>query len=277
MLIRASVCGIEVLGSPRSGTTWVAAVLSRSRFNRLIFEPEIHETVSLCDRDLREDGERAQARADVNKILRNRLQDRRSYRHGLTRFGYHRMNLLIRALVVKMIRCNLALDYLGSQPRSRCVFVLRSPRAVIRSQVRVDFGHLPRLEILMSNPGVHAFVHRHGYADRELTFVESLALRWVIENVYALSIASAADHVFIDYERLRDTPSLWRDLLSRLDVRVSESELQSTLSKPSATTFPNRAAYRMTAADHAALESLLAAFRVEEFCQSFQERALGAD
>lgn len=261
-----------VLGSPRSGTTWIASTISRSRFHRLLSEPEIHETLSLCDRELREPRELREARNDLEKVLDNRLMDRRSYRHGVTRFGYHRMNWLIRVLVVKMIRCNLAIDHLGAQTRSRCLFVLRCPRATIGSQVRVDFGHLPDLGILMESGGVRAFVERHGYADRELGFVESLALRWVIENVYAMEASSPTDHVRVQYEQLRDDPSLWPHLLDRLELRVPKAVLEaSTLREPSATTFPSRDAYRMTDDDKVALEALLSAFRVDEFLAEFRE------
>lgn len=268
---------VFVLGSPRSGTTWIASMLSRSRLHRLLFEPEIHETTSICDLELHAGSEVGEdARSDVEKVLRNRLVDLRSYRHGVTRFGYHRMNWVIRMLVVKSIRCNLAVDYLGSQSNSRCVFVLRDPWATIRSQARVEFGHLPELSQLLANPGVADFVGGRGYADRELSFAESLALRWVIENVYAIENSDAtARHVLVDYDRLCDRPALWRELLSQLRIRVPSGVLEQRVSEPSATSFPNRAAYRLTEQDEAAVESLLECFHVDEFRASYRSRALG--
>lgn len=266
-----------VLGSPRSGTTWIAAILSRSRLYRLVFEPEIHEARSICDREFHGDPVEARVQQEFQKILDNRLVDLRSYRHGVTRFGYHRWNWLIRVLVVKLIRCNLALDYLGSRPRSRCVFVLRCPRATIRSQARVAFGHLPELGTLLSNSGARGFVEERGWARPDLTFVETLALRWVIENVYAVQAADpSAGHVFVEYEQLRDRPGLWHELLGELGLRVAADALGDALAEPSATSFPDRAAYQLSAADEAAMESLLTSFGVDEFQDAFRQRAVGS-
>lgn len=250
-------------------------MISKPRRNRLLFEPEIHETVSLCDLELRGPTLPAEVRADLGKILRNCLNDPRSYRHGMTRFGYHQMNWLIRVLVVKLIRCNLALSHLGSMARSNCVFVLRNPHATVRSQARVSFGHLPQLAKLMENPGVKDFVQEHGYWDRPLTFAESLALRWVIENVYAIrSVKPSANHLLVEYERLRDQPALWAELLETLGVPLRSSDLERGRTRPSATSFPDRAAYQLTRADEAAVDVVFETFRVEEFQSEFRRRAV---
>jgi hypothetical protein len=207
---------VIVLGTGRSGTTWLAEQLAYAMRGRIIFEP-LHP-VANPGRDWV--GYRKYMRVNdpapewrelfdtiVLGILRNQWTDRFN-----SRFIYH-------ARVVKMIRGNLMLGWLArSYPEARIALVIRDPVDVARSQLRGNWpleieGFKTQPKMIEDYPILGTKLVTEAQSQFQLN-----VLHWAIENRVALdqlevARAMGAKVEAFSYQVLRDDREQFRAFL----------------------------------------------------------------
>jgi hypothetical protein len=221
---------ILVAGSPRSGTTWVGAVVATMTHARSVFEPMLLRRdgdfallrnrfvdEAALDRNYQlyirpEAGMRAPRYAALEAILGGRTHGR--WCDGNTRAGTYRRR------VIKEVRANLFLAYLADTwPELRIVWLIRHPVDVIDSQIGRaaegwQFDWYP--DCVLNQPEavddwLAPFVPRMRQAR---CLWERLAHKWCIETFIPLKqqVQERSNVVFVRYEDLRQRSSAWDDI-----------------------------------------------------------------
>jgi hypothetical protein len=232
-----------ILGSGRSGTTWLAEALARNSRSRLIFEP-FHPIWTPGPRELRlflapravEPG----MQALVERVLSGRTRKRPLGQIVITR--------LPRARVVKDIHsANLLPWYRSRFPQVPVVFAVRHPIATARSRLRHgDFYGLDRyLETARGRrqaedspvaPWLPAY-DEHRQDPDEL--VRGVA-EWCIENAYPLRQCASEGAMLVFYERAVREPAAELTRLAEFcapAIGAGEGLDLETLRRPSAKDF----------------------------------------
>jgi Sulfotransferase family len=231
---------ILVLGSGRSGTTWVQEVLSALPGYRIVFEPfhqknvrhfpQVGDYERLYQRKERSDG-----------VLADYL--RRLTREALppgSPLSREQSNLRIKAYqtVIKSIRLNLSAGWLREHFQGKLVFVLRDPVGVIRSWLTTGWGqrrdvgvYLRQSELV--NDYLLPCADYLQWLVKKGTVVERSAACWVIENGVAVRMLEQ-DVVSYD-EMVAEPVAGWEHLLAKLELPVP-SFLDEIVGRPSSTT-----------------------------------------
>ncbi len=231
---------IVVAGVGRSGSTWLADLLSAAPGVQEIFEP-LHPEQSARYRaylGLQAGNPQQYKRPYLppnrawpqwDALLEQALSGRlRSYRSD-----YHRTSFWPRRFVVKMIRANMMLGYLYDRFQPQIVFLTRHPCAVVLSRLRrvrqpwyADTASLLADEALVADflqPWVAEI-------EQERDLLGAHAVWWAVENAVARRDLATRPHEFVFYEHLCLRPE---EELGRLyaaldlgDVRVAQSLLR---------------------------------------------------
>jgi len=255
-----------ISGSGRSGTTWIQDSLASANGLRPVFEP-LHPYLSdvgneyahralAADEDhpaLKQFLVRAAAGRGPRLWTQYRQQLRwlfpppdefwskrdagRTKRHWskflreapkLTRDGFRREPL------IKCIRANLMLPWIARNLDCRVVLIVRHPGAVVESELRSRWNASFALERFRNDAKLHALTggRYRALLARELSSVEALTLRWLIENQWVVDAAAAHGVTIIHYEDLRSPhDNAWSRLCAALDVKHVPGK--QTLSVPS--------------------------------------------
>ena len=217
-----------VVGSGRSGTTWIADVIAKATNARIVFEPFLASrkgnfvlAQSLLSRErvarnyplyiparAEFDKERHEA---IERILRGRIRTFWSEMEARPGIFPHR--------VVKDIRANLFLGFIAENwPGVRIILVLRNPYSVISSQLeriahRWDF-EWDRADVLSQGDLMKDWLLPFSTTiERAHTPVERLANRWCIETYVGLRHLKGRPTAWVvSYEGLSADPSRWDNL-----------------------------------------------------------------
>jgi hypothetical protein len=248
-----------IAGSGRSGTTWVQDALADANDLRPIFEP-LHPWVSelgvkYSHKALSADEEHPDLRqfmADVSAGRRNRLWTRyrrqsrllfppagklasreglaglyRYWEKFLREFPDLRAASRRPAPLFKDIRANLMLGWLARHCDCRTVLILRHPGAVLESEMRGGWNAGSVLDRFRRDPRLHALTggRYRALLARELSPVEALATRWVIENQWPVERATDDGVTVVHYEHLKSTPETeWPRMCRALELTNVPSE-----------------------------------------------------
>jgi hypothetical protein len=243
-----------IAGSGRSGTTWILDSLAKANGLRPVFEP-LHPYVSevgfrYAHGALRSDErceDLAEFLADVGTGKKHGLwtKYRRQVRWLLpppaefsTRQDAgrtaHRWRKLFQDLpelvaasrrgepLFKCIRANLMLDWLVRAQGWKVVLIVRHPAAVIESELRGSWNAEFSLDRFRKSTSLYELTGGR-YASllaRNVTPVEALAVRWVVENQWVVQRATETGFTVVYYEHLRNAPEVWWPrVVSALDLR----------------------------------------------------------
>ena len=255
------VPGRIILGSGRSGTTWVQDCLAEANSLRPIFEP-LHEGESELGRRF---AYRILAPGDENEELKRYFRalaegrvrslwtDYRGRRQLLfpnpsklftvqglrgwlwvwRRHLSHRPQLRAASkrqqTLIKCIRGNLMAGWLSRDLGFGTVLLVRHPCASIESQVRsgVVWNPEPITERYRSDTRLHEATDGIylPLLSSQLTMLQMLTLNWVIENQGPVAQASAEGYTVAYYEDLRARPSVaWPYICKALGLSVVPSQ-----------------------------------------------------
>lgn len=263
--------GMRVIaGSGRSGTTWVLDALAAANNLRPVFEP-LHPYVSdvgarFAYRALSAEDEHPELERfllDVCADRRNRLWTR--YRQqrdwirpplgrlatkdGLGRFfrrwrrflkDFRDLDAAGRGLdpLIKCIRANLMLGWLARRSESRTVLIVRHPGAVIESELRGEWNAEFALNRFRADSRLHELTsdRYRSLLARDLSPVEALTARWVIENQWPIDQAAGNGVTVVHYERLKAHPDTeWQRVCGALNLaRRPEASILARPSQQSA-------------------------------------------
>jgi hypothetical protein len=242
-----------ILGSGRSGTTWVLDCLAEANNLRPIFEPlhpaesalglrYAHEVATIDDKD------EVLARHFRDLIagrIHSRWIDYRGARRVLfpspskfTSFSatkswirswrkYLDNRITLRAsaqrqdVLVKCIRANLMASWLTRTMGFRAALIVRHPCAVVESRYRLRWNPSVVLTRYHGNRRLHELTGGRYWdlLNSELTFVQALTLTWIIENQWPVEHSQEGGYSVVFYEDLVSNPSTsWRILCDSLDL-----------------------------------------------------------
>jgi hypothetical protein len=260
-----------ILGSGRSGTTWVLDCLANANELRPIFEPLHPQESPIAARYAYE----VLASGDENEVLkryfldlaaghiRSRWIDYRApqnlYRPTLSRLlsdpgyakrwlrrwpGYLESRRVLRDAVrrkstlIKCIRGNLMAGWLARTVGFRTALIVRHPCAVVESQYRLQWGALwdpkPVLARYRANDRLDELTggRYRPLLSAELTMLQALTLNWVIENQWPVERSGRDGFAVTYYEDLASSrEGSWASLCAALGLPGIPDQAQ--LSKPS--------------------------------------------
>jgi Sulfotransferase family len=223
---------VFVVGSGRSGTTWIGGTIASCSGCIPVHEPLYRNAVAetpqwgvnsrLPGPYLRAEESHAQwaaffdallagkisnayTRQDWTKVpeflTRWRVLERIGYR--LARIQYRCRAMLGNRFVIKEVRANLMLDWLAAHTGARIVFLIRHPCSVIGSRMRYkDPGFEGGAEDILCQPLLmHDFLEpfRSTIVAAD-TPLRRHAIIWCVENLVALSQIRSRDWLFCFYE-----------------------------------------------------------------------------
>ena len=257
-----------ILGSGRSGTTWVQDCVAKANRLRPIFEPlhegeselggrfayrmltatDENEELERYFRDLSEGRLRSlwidyRGRKQLLLPHPRRFSSVRAFRGYMLFWKRHlsdrmKLHAALRhnQTLIKCIRANLMAGWLSKTLGFQIVLLVRHPCASVESQFRnaATWNPVPIVERYQSDTRLHE-ASKGIYLDllnSRLTRLQALALNWVIENQGPVARASREDYSVIYYEDLRDRPSVAWPMISAA-LGLSDVPEQEIIDMPS--------------------------------------------
>ncbi len=222
---------VLLLGTGRSGTTWLAGLLAGAFRYRLLFEPfqpdKVEGAELIADRYF-DPGEIPEEAIDFcERALNDRIDNDWIACNSNRRLRMHRWRFWPRVRICKSIRSNLFL------PAYRAIFgdrlpilvVMRHPGVVVESFLRVKFPWAFDLGTLLEPRQREQLEGRFGLPLAALarmadTEVGSLTLRWIVENGWMETHGRDLGIDLVLYEDLLEDPSRVVSLCRRLGIEV---------------------------------------------------------
>lgn len=251
-----------VVGTGRSGSTWLAEIVNHRNEYRLVFEPFRGDRVRKARPFKRghfiEPSEQDHSlAATIDALLAGRVRSWWTDRHNRRRLTTRR--------IVKEVRITNLLPWIRLRhPGLRIVYIVRDPVAVARSWLELGWGDdldelLAQEQLLEQFPDsgdvIEAVVTEGEPFDRHV-------LRWCLENAIPLSAHADLDIHLVAYEQLRAHPEREID---RLFAYLGEDSAGADLvvRKRSATAdFPRPRAVPVTEAQEQQAEAVVSSFGI---------------
>lgn len=226
---------IYISGSGRSGTTWVAELVSEIRHDRLMFEPfrpGVVPSLSLLNNRqyLDPDYTSAESLIDISRIIDGTLRDSWVDRYN-NKFVY-------KGRVVKEIRTNLLLGWLlNNFERIRVIHIIRDPISTIKSQL--NGGWKLELEKFSAQKQLIDQLpkgHLRLFSEADSVFKKAL-LHWAVENyIPVMQFRSnrwdRSRYQIFSYEKIKSDQSELGRLMSFCDIEHNQIPAK-LISKPS--------------------------------------------
>lgn len=223
---------IIIVGSARSGTSWLCELMARPFRYRLLFEPE-HEFNTkyghlLCDRLIKDSRNAEKVHNYLKKVFLNRVDNDWIAQLSNRKWKRHLWPFVPKRFIIKFVRCNLAAKYMNDTFGIPVIHLVRNPFDVIESQQRVRFPWLYDLKHFKAQQVLVAYVkQRYNFDLTNTTYmadVELLALRWCLENVVALDFNKerGPDYRLLKFEDLRNDRLMFTRLCNELNLKIVE-------------------------------------------------------
>jgi len=241
---------VIVIGSARSGTSWLSETLAQTHRYRMLFEPEQETRTKrgylICDKFLTSKTDSGDAHKYLIKVFKNQVDCDWIAQNSNRKFKRHLWPYLPKKFIIKFVRCNLSAHYMNSEFGIPVIHIIRNPFDVIRSQQQVKFPWLYDLSHFAQQESLIQLIQGRFNYDitqyERLTDVERLALRWCIENVIPLEVMDPYPGKFsvMRYEDLSNSIELFYDLCLKFDLEPVPN-LQYYFKQPSSKTHPKSA------------------------------------
>ncbi|MFD1014607.1 sulfotransferase domain-containing protein [Winogradskyella rapida] len=241
---------IVIVGSARSGTSWLSETLSQPHRYRMLFEPEQETRTKngylLCDKWFHGTVSSKPAKKYLKQVFSNTVDCDWIAQNSNRKWKRHLWPLVPKRFIIKFVRFNLSGLYLREVFNIPVIHIIRNPYDVIRSQLQVQFPWLFDLSHFTAQPDLVAFIKKEfdfnisNYA--KLSKTEVLALRWCIENVVPISrFANYLERItVVRYEDLLGDISLLRNICHTFNLEVAPN-LDAIYNRPSSKTHPKGA------------------------------------
>lgn len=270
---------IIILGSARSGTSWLSETMASKPRYRMLFEPE-HETQTpkghlICDKWYSNPNDSLEAYKYLIKVFKNRVNCDWIAQNSNRSFKRHLWPFIPKKYVVKFVRANLLSNYFNNCFNIPVVHVIRNPYDVIKSQDRVKFPWLYDLSRFVEQNDLKQLILDHYNFDisnyKQLGHIEVLTLRWCIENVIPLEIIKNNNRLFkmIRYEDLKSNIEVYKSLCNDFGIETVQ-DLESRYKQPSSKTHSdsviikkNKETNEWTSADLIKINGILEIFKTQ--------------
>jgi len=193
---------LVLTGAPRSGTTWLAQVLSEIPYSSVLFEPihpdevpESRRTGFTEAKYVPHDATWEEGRQFLARVFQGRVLNKWTTRE----MGLRKL-FATRFLIVKFVRANRLLCWLGQNFAIRSpVMIIRHPCAVVASQLQGSWADRPKPEapeFLADYPAFQVVL------ERIRTPAEHLAASWAMDYFAPLAVTEPRRWQLVAYERL---------------------------------------------------------------------------
>jgi len=239
---------IVVVGSARSGTSWLSEILAQPYRYRLLFEPE-HETRTkkghlLSDKWLTSKIDSVEAYKYCIKVFKNRVDSDWIAQNSNRKYKRHLWPFVAKKYVIKFVRCNLSAQYMNSVFGVPILHIIRNPYDVIQSQQRANFPWLYDLSHFVSQSRLVELIDKEYNFNlndyKQFSPIQILCLRWCIENELTLNLFGDYKNksMVLKYEDLITDISQFYDLCHYFNLEPV-AHIESIYKKPSTKTHKN--------------------------------------
>lgn len=212
---------VIVLGSARSGTSWLSENLAKPFRYRMLFEPEHDERTPkghlLTDRFFSEKHPASkEAIKYLHQVFQNRMDCNWIAQHSNRKYKMHLWPFIPKKFIIKLVRFNLSGQFLHKEFQIPIVQIIRHPFDVIQSQKRVNFPWLLDFSFFLKQNHLVELVQKEfNYDLRQIdkkSVTEKLAVRWCLENVIPLEINTVPSENYwvIKHEDLRNDIQVYK-------------------------------------------------------------------
>ncbi len=237
---------IIIAGSARSGTSWLAEVISKTFRYRLLFEPDHEDHVLgakvLSDKYIIEQQENWELNLFLNKVFKNRFDNDWIAQNSNRKYKMHLWPFLPKMYIIKLIRSNLAVKFINQTYNIPIIHIIRNPYDVIFSQNRVKFPWLYNLSYFREQEELVSLIKdKTGFdiSRNDFSDIEKLAIRWCIENVVPLQFQAPYVNkaTIVKYEDLKDNLDAFYELVNRFNLELPPN-IDEIYNRPSSKTHP---------------------------------------
>ena len=236
---------IIVVGSARSGTSWLSEILAQPYRYRLLFEPE-HDTRTkkghlICDAWLTSKSISKVAFSYLNQVFKNRVDSDWIAQNSNRKWKRHLWPFVAKKYVIKFVRCNLAAHYMNTVFKVPVLHVLRNPYDVIQSQQRANFPWLYDLSYFVSQDKLVDLISEHYNFNlktyKKYSDIQILCIRWCIENELPLHLFGLYKNknMILKYEDLVNDITRFYSLCDYFDLKPV-AHIETLYKKPSSKT-----------------------------------------
>lgn len=237
---------ILLLGTGRSGTTWLAGLLAKPFRYRLLFEPFMPHHVPnaeyIADCYYGPDNIPVSVKEFCCRALNDEIDSAWIAQSSNRKFNMHRWRFWPKVRICKDIRSNLFVPSYKSifGDELPIVVLMRHPGAVVESFLRVRFPWAFDISQLLQQESFAQIYNiplssLRTYTDSD---VGKIMVRWVMENVYLLENADDLGISIVFYEDLVTNPAqVVETLCVRLDIECA-TNLSKLVNEASYTTHP---------------------------------------
>lgn len=238
---------VVVVGSARSGTSWLSELMAQPFRYRMLFEPDQETRTKrghlLCDRWLRSPTDSKEAYTYLKAIFKNLVDCDWIAQNSNRKWKRHLWPFVPKKYIIKFVRCNLSAPFIHNEFGIPVIHLIRNPYDVIRSQQQVRFPWLYDLSYFAEQEKLVTLIKDKFSYDitqfETLTDVEKLALRWCIENVIPLEVLEpySGKAEVVRYEALSNNIQLFSDLCAAFGLEPV-ANLERHFKQPSSKTHP---------------------------------------
>lgn len=231
-----------IVGSARSGTSWISELFALQYRYRMLFEPE-HEFNTakgklICDRYISKLTDSPAIKAYFKRIFSNRVDCDWIAQISNRKWKRHLWPFIPKKYIIKFVRCNLAANYMINEFEIPVLFVIRNPYDVLASQCQVKFPWLFDLSWFKGQDELCDLIKTtYGYdlnEERILSDFETLCLRWCIENSVPFLKKNPKFEV-LKYETLKGNIEVYFNLCKKYGLKPL-SNIHDVFKQPSSKT-----------------------------------------
>jgi hypothetical protein len=239
-----------VVGSARSGTSWLSENMAKVFRYRMLFEPEHTERTpkgySVADQMITAANQQDYKKglSYLEQVFKNRVDSDWIAQNSNRKYKMHLWPLIPKHFIIKFVRGNLMAPFLNQTYDIPVVHILRNPLDVIKSQQRVRFPWLYDLSYFLKQDDLRQLLADKYQVDIEdyinKSEVEILALRWCIENVVVIEDLKADQsdsYDILKHEDLRADVQVYKDLCATLGIEILAT-IDKEYKKPSSKAHP---------------------------------------
>lgn len=236
---------IILVGTARSGTSWLSETIAQQHRYRMLFEPE-EETQTrrgylICDQWIENAKDSPEAHHYLKQIFSNRVDCDWIAQNSNRSFKRHLWPFIPKKFVVKFVRTNLSAKYMNEAFQVPVIHILRNPYDVIQSQLMVNFPWLTDLSRFVSQPKLVALIQERFRIDitntAQFSKIELLTIRWCIENVIPLEVfeSYSKNAAVIKYEDLVRDINVFYDMCHKFNIDYVDG-IEDIYKRPSSKT-----------------------------------------
>lgn len=239
---------LVIVGSARSGTSWLSELIASQFRYRMLFEPE-HEFNTekgqlICDQWLQNKNDSPEAYKYLNRIFQNRVDSDWIGQISNRKYKMHLWPFIPKKYIIKFVRANLSAKFINENFEIPVIHIIRNPYDTLASQQRAKFPWLYNLDHFKKQKDLVDILKAKFNFDlvndtEEMVPIETLTVRWCLENIIPLKAFEPYQykHHILKYEDLRDDLQLFLDLCMEFNIKPLEN-IESEYQRPSSKTHP---------------------------------------